>query len=458
MEWELLINPVVGGIIGYGTNYLAIKMLFRPHEAKYIGKMQVPFTPGLIPKEKATLARQMGEITEDYLLTQDMLVDTLTGPKVEEVFLKLARDIPKRMEEGGQTVGQVAQAILGDDLPANRAWAISQMASETIKMLASKEVTALVIPAVSSLASQTMQGQIAIGLSNDTISEHLRAFALEALEGDTATAHIYAKLDDLEDKLYSLLRSNAADIGKAIIGAIGDAEEADNIKETLQHWIDENFNPMVSMFIKIDKIYEGIIEFAKEALEDPERNKKFGDLLCTAMKGIKESEPDYKDKIMALIKGQISKENVDLLLAIIVEELRGKEDAINTQVEKWLYHQWGQMIHTDGFLELVEEVIKQLMSLIEKTPISKLSNLLPASVISQVNKAVFSYYTKTIQNNSASVAQVMNISQLVESKIKAFSSAEAERLILSVVKKQLRGITWIGALLGAMIGLLANFI
>ena len=52
MNIQFLIGPVIGLIIGYVTNNIAIKMLFRPLKPVYIGKRRVPFTPGLIPKEK----------------------------------------------------------------------------------------------------------------------------------------------------------------------------------------------------------------------------------------------------------------------------------------------------------------------------------------------------------------------------------------------------------------------
>ena len=35
--------------IGYFTNYIAIKMLFRPRKELRIGSWRVPFTPGVIP-------------------------------------------------------------------------------------------------------------------------------------------------------------------------------------------------------------------------------------------------------------------------------------------------------------------------------------------------------------------------------------------------------------------------
>ena len=43
-------------------------MLFRPHEAKYIGSWRVPFTPGFIPKRRDELAKQLGNTVIQHLL------------------------------------------------------------------------------------------------------------------------------------------------------------------------------------------------------------------------------------------------------------------------------------------------------------------------------------------------------------------------------------------------------
>ena len=44
--WLLLAPPIAGGVIGYFTNDVAIKMLFRPYRPIYLGKRRLPFTPG----------------------------------------------------------------------------------------------------------------------------------------------------------------------------------------------------------------------------------------------------------------------------------------------------------------------------------------------------------------------------------------------------------------------------
>lgn len=63
----------MGAIIGYFTNDLAIKMLFRPYRAIYIGKRQLPFTPGLIPRNQERLAKRVSDTIMGSLLTPEEL-------------------------------------------------------------------------------------------------------------------------------------------------------------------------------------------------------------------------------------------------------------------------------------------------------------------------------------------------------------------------------------------------
>ena len=62
---------VLGALIGGITNFIAIKMLFRPYKAVYIGKWRLPFTPGLIPKRRDELSTQLGRTIVQHLLTPE---------------------------------------------------------------------------------------------------------------------------------------------------------------------------------------------------------------------------------------------------------------------------------------------------------------------------------------------------------------------------------------------------
>lgn len=83
IQMSYIVAPCLGGLIGYITNDIAIRMLFHPHKAKYIMGWHVPFTPGIIPKEKGRIAEAIGvvisenlmnkEVLEKYLLSEDMI-------------------------------------------------------------------------------------------------------------------------------------------------------------------------------------------------------------------------------------------------------------------------------------------------------------------------------------------------------------------------------------------------
>ncbi|MEZ5973279.1 MAG: DUF445 family protein [Planctomycetota bacterium] len=70
--WILL--PLLGGLIGYGTNLLAVKMIFRPiRPRRFLG-----FTvQGLVGRRQAEIARSIGSVVGDHLLSHKDLVAAL---------------------------------------------------------------------------------------------------------------------------------------------------------------------------------------------------------------------------------------------------------------------------------------------------------------------------------------------------------------------------------------------
>lgn len=72
-----LAPPVVGAAIGYITNDLAIKMLFRPLEEKRVFGVRVPFTPGILPRQRHKLADNIGRMVARELLTEQIVRDRI---------------------------------------------------------------------------------------------------------------------------------------------------------------------------------------------------------------------------------------------------------------------------------------------------------------------------------------------------------------------------------------------
>ncbi len=78
-----ILPPLIGAVIGYFTNYIAVKMLFFPHEEKRIFGIRIPFTPGAIPKGKARLAKAAGRIVKNDLFTMEDISGKLLTEEVE---------------------------------------------------------------------------------------------------------------------------------------------------------------------------------------------------------------------------------------------------------------------------------------------------------------------------------------------------------------------------------------
>ena len=91
MDWndiETVLNyisgPLIGALIGYITNYIAVKMLFHPYKPIKIFGFTLPFTPGIIPKRKPKLAKAISNAVGNELFTEDDLTEMLCSDKIKD--------------------------------------------------------------------------------------------------------------------------------------------------------------------------------------------------------------------------------------------------------------------------------------------------------------------------------------------------------------------------------------
>lgn len=84
MDMQFFIGPLVGAIIGGITNGIAIKMLFRPLYPVKIGGYTLPFTPGVIPKERERIAKKVGDVISQELLNEAVLKEWLLKEEIYE--------------------------------------------------------------------------------------------------------------------------------------------------------------------------------------------------------------------------------------------------------------------------------------------------------------------------------------------------------------------------------------
>ena len=122
-----LVPPVAGAIIGFVTNAIAIRMLFRPLEEIRIFGIRLPFTPGILPKQRGRLAQSIGGMVERELLTPEILRQRLGREDVQEKIRQtislfteniLERTPAEILDGGGHALAEKIPGVMEKLYPA----------------------------------------------------------------------------------------------------------------------------------------------------------------------------------------------------------------------------------------------------------------------------------------------------------------------------------------------------
>jgi uncharacterized membrane protein YheB (UPF0754 family) len=95
--WRLLLLPFAGLLIGWLTNYLAIKMLFHPKKPIKLGLVSIQ---GVFPKRQDALGDKLGEVVSKELISTNEILDKVSAEvKGEEVHGIVERRIGEGLEK-----------------------------------------------------------------------------------------------------------------------------------------------------------------------------------------------------------------------------------------------------------------------------------------------------------------------------------------------------------------------
>lgn len=246
-----IIAPLVGGVIGYITNDLAIRMLFRPRKAVYVGKFHVPFTPGLIPSQQGRIAQSIGGVISSQLLNEDTLRQTLLSEgtvgilraKVRTALRVLSKDErsvsdllrqPPIREKVNMSVDEIQEkltvALTARIIDAKLGYAVVDSAvGNSMGFITQNKLFAKLVDEKAQEGIRSMLAEKVNDIISDkapdiskAIVERFRAELMEARLCD-----LYAKHQDKEDTFVD----SAAELYTAVLGDnIGKLLEAINIE------------------------------------------------------------------------------------------------------------------------------------------------------------------------------------------------------------------------------------
>lgn len=115
MMWKYLAVPLVGAVIGYITNWIAVKMLFFPHYEKRLFGIRLPFTPGVIPKGKPRLAKAAGEVIEKQLLNEEVMRETLLSEEIKQKMFQTVEEWTNERKASDLTLRQAVLHVVDQD-------------------------------------------------------------------------------------------------------------------------------------------------------------------------------------------------------------------------------------------------------------------------------------------------------------------------------------------------------
>lgn len=153
--------PLVGAFIGWVTNLLAVKLLFRPYKPYRFRWFTLQ---GVLPKRRYELARSVGRIIEKELLSLDDILNHLRDRDVPERIVTLVRET-------------IRQAVL-EKIPGWVPVAVKRPLAEAMSDLVGERLPYLVDWLVDSFG-ETLKQEVDIPR---LIEEKLNAFPLEDLE------------------------------------------------------------------------------------------------------------------------------------------------------------------------------------------------------------------------------------------------------------------------------------
>lgn len=262
METSYIIAPLLGGVIGYITNDIAIRMLFRPHTPKYIFGIHVPFTPGIIPKEKERIAEAIGGVISENLMNKEVLEKYLLSADMVGKVRTAVEEFIATQQKNPETVSQFLEHYLSKE-------EIEVIANNVNQSLTTQMYDKLADTAVGEKVAHIAIDHVAQKLSIDGAQELLSGLggALGGLGGMAAglfggniVARFLGLLREpaehfLANNINTMLRNN----GKEIVSNMIDGEVVNILHKPVSELLQGHDAQLAQAVNTIESIYRNII-------------------------------------------------------------------------------------------------------------------------------------------------------------------------------------------------------
>lgn len=511
-----LIPPLLGALIGYVTNYIAIRMLFRPLRAWRLLGVRVPLTPGIIPAKRGELARRMGEMVGEHLLTADDVGRALGKESIQlELRMTVTEKLSHLLDRPSGSLASLVPEHFRGRFAEIVLLAQSKFAGLLSKYLASDQFSAQLRSFLRDQGEQWLErdlGSLLTPERNRAWQSHLdarytRLFqspATSALVGGAVDRKVEQLLaskrplrDHLPAELVEVLLAQLEKELPPLIEKFGDmfqdpvfrAQLVKKGKKGIDGFLDSlgGLAGLLSGFIDLKKLYAKIPEFLDRAgdeiaawLRQPRTREQMATLLrqridqlldrpvasftenISAIK-VAGAQAFFREQVVSRLQSRTTIDTALVLTESAVDRIKDRpfnelltavlpDDGLNQGVDRIA----DQLLETLRSAQM-QQVLKRMISeqtqvWVYQKPLGVIAERLPKDLRREIDISVCHLVEEMLMQEAPRLVETLNVRRMVEDKVNRLDLLQVEDLLMGVMKEQFKYINLFGALLGFLIG------
>ncbi len=496
----MITEPLVGAVIGYFTNWLAIKMIFRPHTEKRILGIKVPFTPGLIPKERYVLSKKVGDVVAKHLLTEEVMIKGLVNDEIHQKLNVVLDRCLEYLRNNDLTLQELTQKLYNSD---ENLWdKVENMALDYIlKELQNEKNSEIVCDILSEQVQKLMKVKVKdmpIEEAKIWLNQMFAKYGKEYIESNDFEKLIKDNIQKWKDNLHNsdkrmgdiisdnvkvnivhIIQEKTEPVSKGIVNFMENPEADEKIRAAILKFIDENVGKIITLFVSSDKICNGILKAIKDYLLDESNYSNTADKLISFINTfyemqvgeifdkVPENYKDYpiSDTVIDLVRKFATEENIGQMVASLSGSLNKFEEEsvfniiikiepnVEFKLKEFISKQYKKLIEDEKIANVIKDILVSQINKLKNKRINEIISFVPEKVTDGLKENILNIYDKMITKTMIDILKAMNVSKIVEDRINEFDMDFAEDILLGVIDKELKAITWLGGLLGFLIGL-----